>query len=87
MSNNRSNLDQIFIAGPAGLSRGDLMYKWDKIETIFSRTRIHDCMLCRIQIRLGNRIRLYEEGAKKVRKFYVHEGCFFTYRDIIKDVA
>ena len=69
------------IAGPAGLHRGDLMYRWDKIQTIFARHFYKSCLLCHAKINVGERMKIYTEGSND---FVIHEGCFYTYRDIIR---
>lgn len=79
------NYDKITIAGPAGLNRADIMYKWAEIPTIISKINCgFKCSLCHTKVRLKQRIKKYKEGSKL---FVTHEGCFYTYYDIIKEVA
>jgi hypothetical protein len=77
---NKRTADSITVAGPAGLSRGDLMYKWEHLPTMKSKGDTAECLLCHTHIRRTHRFKRYRE---KSRVYCTHESCFHTYYDII----
>lgn len=89
MSDYNFNKDEhsIQIAGPAGLTSGDIMYKWDKLPTQIALNDACTCSLCHSIIRRKERMRMYIDTKKRKGTYACHEGCFFTYRDIIIEVA
>jgi hypothetical protein len=77
----KSGHEGVSVAGPAGLSRADLMYRWNAVPTTICAGDTEMCPLCKTHLRRKQRIRRYKERSKT---FTVHESCFYTYYDLIK---